>query len=526
MIDPESRFSEFQGMPLSRRTVTKGLFGAVAGAALPLGLARPAQAAPKKGGILRLGMSGGSGTDSLDPTTTNNPVMSAFDYTIYGCLVELDAQGRAVPDIAESWEPMNGGQQWVFHLRKGVEFSNGKTLDADDVVYSLNRHRGDNTKSVGAGLLRQISDLKADDKNTVTISLTGKNPDLPFILALYLFGIVPNGWSDWAHPVGSGPYVVKSFLPGSRIVASRHPNFWKPERGWFDGIELTVINDPTAKLNALMTGQIDAMNRVDRRTVKLLEGNPDVKIVRSSGGLHYYYSMDLRLPGYSDNNVRLALKHGIDREQALKTILQGYGKIGNDHPIKASDVFYNPNIPQHTYDPDKSKFYLKKAGMETFKIALSTSTGVFQEAIEDAVLFSQSGKKAGLDIEVVRETAEGYWTNAFMKKPMFGAYASGEVTANIMFDRCYKSDSPMNECRWNNPQFDKLFAQAREETDETRRRDMYWEMQSIVHEDNGRVIPLFADFIDACRSNVGGIDPNPTRELNGYRVCERAYFTA
>jgi peptide/nickel transport system substrate-binding protein len=510
---------------LTRRGLLAG--AAALGAGGPL-VSRTARAAnptgPRRGGTLRIGASGGGSTETLDPTQAANTVTIINSFMIYGYIVEYDTGRKILPSVAESWEPRAGATEWVFNIRKGVEFHNGKSLDADDVIYSINRHRGPNNKSLSAGLLAQISDVKADGKYRFIVTLSAANAELPYILGVNHLGVVPKDFNDWLHPIGSGPYVLKSYEPGVQSALERNPNYWKPDSAWVDRVEVTVINDTTARLNALLTGKVDVMNRVDRRTVGMFSSASGVSIVRSPGGWHYTFPMDAGSPDFSDNNVRLALKYGIDREQLLARILQGFGKLGNDHPIPSIDQFYNPNLPQRAYDPDKAKFYLKAAGRSDLKVALSTSPAVFAEAVDAAVLYQQSAQKAGIDIEVVREPADGYFSSVWRKKPFVMSYFSGRPTADTMFSLAWKSDSPSNDSHWKSERFDQLLIQARAELDGERRKQIYWELQKIASDDGACIIPVFADFIDAVRSNVKGFVPDANYELSGLRLPERAWL--
>lgn len=481
---------------------------------------------PRRGGTLRLGMNGGGSTDTWDPVLANYPVTAMATQMVYQCLVELDRQGRAVPEIAESWELDGTGRKWIFNIRKGVEFHNGKTLDADDVVHTLRRHIGPQSKSLGRSLMQDVTEVSADGKNRVVVTMSRPSPDLPEVLALYVFAVVPNGFEDWLHPVGSGPYAVQSFQHGVNIITKRYANYWKPDRAWYDGVDLTVINDSTARLNALLTGRIDVMNRADRRVVKSLQSSPNIQVVRSPGGLHHIFGMDCRQKGLDDNNIRLALKYGIDRQLLLDTALQGYGRLGNDHPIPTFNKYFNSSLPQRHYDPEKAKFHLGKAGLSTFKVALNASTGAFPEAVDEAVLYSDAARKAGLEIEVVREPADGFWTNVYMKKPFVISYSSGEVTAEWTLLRRFQSQSGQNLCFWNSPVFDKMIFEVREQKSEDTRKEMFWKMQELVSNESGLLVPVFSDFIDAAHKKVMNAAPNPSRELDGYRLAERSWFAA
>ena len=189
---------------------------------------------PKKGGVLRLGLGGGSTTDSIDVTSYNDSVMIDTGHGLFDGIVEWGEDGRPHPDLAESFEPKNGAKDWVFNLRKGIKFSNGQEFTADDAIYSLNLHRGD-TKSGGAPTFKPVTDIKKLDKYQIQISLNGPDADLPYALTDYHVLMVPDGFKDWAKPVGTGAFSLDKFDPGVRISLKKTRDYWKPDRGWLDG---------------------------------------------------------------------------------------------------------------------------------------------------------------------------------------------------------------------------------------------------------------------------------------------------
>ena len=186
--------------------------------------------APKSGGTLKLGLAGGSTTDSLDFRTTNDSVMISVSHGLWNCLAEWGEDGKPHPELAESWEPTNGAKDWIFKLRKGVTFSNGKEFTADDAIYSLNLHRGD-TKSGGATSVKAVTDIKKIDDHQIQISLAAPDADLPYSLTDYHLLMVPDGFKDWAKPVGTGAFVLDSFDPGVRITVKKVRPYWKEGRG-------------------------------------------------------------------------------------------------------------------------------------------------------------------------------------------------------------------------------------------------------------------------------------------------------
>jgi peptide/nickel transport system substrate-binding protein len=444
----------------------------------------------------------------------------------YGYLVETDRQRKAIPDLAESWEPNSTATQWVFNLRQGIEFHDGRTMTSADVIYSINRNRSKDSKSASAPIVRQIGGLKADGKNRIIVTVERGNADLPYIFAGFNLGIVPDGFKDWDHPIGTGPYKMDHFEPGVRSVHSRNPNFWKPDRAWFDSVELTVINDNTARLNAIESGKVDVINEVDRRLAKRFDALPGFAIVQTPGSAHITFPMNCTVSPFSDNNVRMALKEAVDREKMLAIVYGNFGSLGNDQAIPRSSPYFNSELPQRTRDPEKARYYLKKAGYDQLKVRLSASTGAYAEGLDMAALYAQAVKGTGIDIEIVREAADGYWDNVWMKRPFCESNFNGRATADLTFSTVYLSTADWNDAFWKSPKFDQLLYAARAELDEAKRRQMYWEMQAIVRDDCGQVIPLFYDFIDGRSKKVDGFYPDPAYMLCGNRVAERAWFAA
>src|SRR5580693_7299487 len=265
-----------------------------------------AQETPKKGGTLKLGMEGGSASDSLDPRTYADSIPISYGWQMWNGLVEVDAKGDAVGELAESFEAKPGATTWIFNLRKGVTFTSGKTLDADDVIYSLNLHRGE-TKSGAKDLLSGISDLKKLAPNQVEITLKSGDAGLPYVFADYHVLIVPNGFTDFSKPDGTGAFALESFEPGVRVITKRKSGaYWKANRGNFDGVELRYIGDASARTQALISGQIDGANRLDARTVGLVMKAPTVNVVRTKGtGNRFAFVARCVDDPYTNNDIRL-----------------------------------------------------------------------------------------------------------------------------------------------------------------------------------------------------------------------------
>ena len=494
----------------------------------PVLLSTPAHAAkPKKGGRLRIGVGGGSTTDSLDPGQIPDVMPQNINWSIRNNLVEVDADGDTVPELAVSWESSPDASIWYFKLRPGVEFHNGKTLDAQDVIDSINHHRGKDSKSAAKGIVDPIKDLKADGKSTVVFYLEGGNADFPFIMSDYHLTIQPAGTkgAEYEKGIGTGGYILVSHEPGVVALVKRNPNYWKEGRAHFDEVETFGIADVNSRTNALKTGQVDAMNRCETKTLHLLKRSPGIEVLQITCFKHYSFPMFTDMKPYDNNDVRLALKYAVDREQMVNIILRGAGVVGNDHPIAPIQRFHASKLPQRKFDPDKAKYHIKKAGAEGYTFRLHTSNGAFDGAVDAAVLYKESAAKAGINIEVVREPADGYWSNVWLKKPWCACYWNGRATEDWMFSTSYSGDAKWNDSHFHHKRFDELLKAARAELDKAKRRELYFECQKIVRDEGGVVIPMFADNLIGASKKLG----HPKKvagnwEMDGCRMAERWWF--
>lgn len=515
---------------IDRRDFMRGVLAL--GVAVPsaLGMARAVEAAtPKKGGVLRQAITGGGTGDSLDPAQILDSYMIQVSFgMLRNCLTEIASDGSLIGELAESWEPSADAATWVFNIRKGVEFHNGKTLDSNDVAESLRHHLGEESKSAAKGIISNIESVKTDGPNTVVFALTGGSADFPFIMSDYHLGICPakaEGGIDWESGVGTGGYSLATFDPGVRTHLKRNPNYWKENAAHFDEVESLFIADVTARTAALQTGEIDVMANADLKTIHLLERSDKVQVIQTNGNKHLTLPMDTRKAPYDNNHVRLALKHAIDREEWLQKIYKGFGEIGNDHPIGPANIYQAKDLEQTPFDPDKAKHHLKQAGLDKLDVTLHVADTAFEGAVDAGQLFQESAKKAGINIQIVREANDGYWSNVWMQKPWVASYWGGRPTEDWMFSQVWSAEAEWNEAFWKHDHFNTLLVEARAELDSEKRRALYREMQQIARDEGGSIVPAFVAYIQAASDKIGLPEQMAGNwELDGHKNAERWWF--
>ena len=511
------------GISLDRRQLIAGATALGLSAAFGA-MPAMAQSAPKRGGTLRLGMEGGSASDNLDPRTYADSIPIFYSLMFWNQLVEIDSKGNATPELAESWESKPGAAEWVFNIRKGITFGSGKTLDADDVIYSINLHRGE-TKSPAKGILEPITEIKKLSSHQVQITMKSGNADLPFVLSDYHLVIVPAGTTDFSKPDGTGAYALTEWQPGVRVVAKRKPgNYWKPGRGNFDTVELRYIGDSAARTQALLTGLVDAVNRLNPKTVALLAKNKNINVTRTKGtGNRYGFVALLDTDPYKNHDVMLGLKYGIDRKKTIDNVFSGYASLGNDQTVGPADQFYNANLKPKAYDPDKARFHFKKAGFSG-PLEVQVSDGCYTGATDSGVVYQETLSKAGISMDIKRVSGDGYWDNVWMKAPFCSVFWGNRPTADLQISTQFLSGGAWNDTHFKSPALDKLVVDARVELNREKRKELYTEAQRIISEDAGMVCFGVGDQMDGSSTKLKGLEPHARYDMNDNRLAEKGWF--
>jgi peptide/nickel transport system substrate-binding protein len=517
---------------IDRRRFMEGALGLGVGVLAAESMMGRALAAQERGGTFIQALTGGATSDSLDPAKILDSYMINVSSQLRNNLTEIGPDNELRAELAESWEASPDAATWTFMLRQGVEFHNGKSLTSEDVVESFLHHMGPDADSAAAGIVQQIEDVRADGPATVVFVLKGGNADFPYLVSDYHLPICPakdGGGIDWESGMGTGGYSLVSFEPGVNTVVERNPNYWKEGAAFFDSVENLFIADSTARTSALIGGRIHSISNLDLKTVDLLEQSGNVVVLPTYGNKHCTFPMHADTAPFDNNDVRLALKLAMDREQLVKAILRGYGEVGNDHPIGPANVFRAgpDDLPQRAFDPDQAKFHLKKAGMEGLEVELYVASSAFEGAVEAGSLFQETARQAGITVNLNRAPDDGYWSNVWLKQPFCASYWGGRPTEDWMFSQVYAEGVDWNEGKWSHERFNELLVEARAELDEAKRREMYVEMQRIVRDEGASIIPLFMAYTHAVSADIELPEQIASNwELDGHKNAERWSFKA
>jgi peptide/nickel transport system substrate-binding protein len=526
------------GSPVSRRQLFAGAAGAAAVAGLSAcsgttpssqsGTSSSSSAAagtPKRGGNFRLGVTGGGTKDIFDGQNIITKPDQARLVSAFETLLTFDDQYNLTKDGLATNVVADTPTQYTIELRKGIEFHNGKTMTADDVIYSLQRigTKGNGLTGYAATASMDLKNIKKLDQYTVRLPLKTPDSTVPQTLASYTFGIVPVGYKAFpSKQIGTGAYKLKSFTPGQQSVSERNPNYWRTGQPYFDTVTITDFADATAQVNALLGGQIDAMTDVTSSQVQTLKAQQMEVLISNTGGW-VPLCMAIDMPPFDDVRVRQAMRLIIDREAMLKQIASGYGRVANDL-YAPFDEGYDSSLPQRTRDIAQAKSLLKAAGKEGLTVDLHTTNGA-QGMVSLATVFASQAKDAGVTINVKNDP--NYYGSSYLKLPFSVDFWGTRGYLNQV-QQGSLPNAPFNETHWppksgKGSNFDSLYSQALAATDSSKRVEIEHQMQKLEYDMGGYIIPFFGSLIDGHSPKVKGFTPskgtlNLTSFGHGYRT--------
>jgi len=504
-IVPEHRPESRDARGPSRRSVIAGAAGLAGLGLLTLAGCAPARSTPtipeaaatgtaKSGGRLRIARPAASAAETLDSASS----LSAYEYlgALYNRLVKLDEKGVTVPDLAEEWSATPDGVTWTFRLRQGVTFHDGRRFTAADAIYSIEHILDPATASPQGEVLAAMigpGSMSAPDPLTLRFELLTANAEFPSLLTAYQCYVIPAGSADdiGTTGIGTGPFKLGSFEPaGTGSVEAFDDHF--AGRPVLDGIDFYSIQDTTARVNALLAGQIDLISQtnLDFATAQVVSASSTATVARSANAQWYTIPMLHTSAEFSDPLVRQAMKLAYDPQAIVDTALQGTGSPGWDNPVPPTQAVWLDE--QRAYDPDKAKALLKQAGREGLRTEIYTSSyeSVFTPM---AVAYRDQVKQAGVDLVVRNASSDSYYTQIWMQKPLMVSYWFTGRPIDQLLNQIFRTGSSYNESAWSNPTFDGLLDSARAEMNDDRRRMLYQDAQRVIVDDSADMTPMFGD---------------------------------
>ncbi|MFB6935626.1 ABC transporter substrate-binding protein [Streptomyces chartreusis] len=490
----------------------RGFLAATTGAATALALtgcggsgdtAAP-DGAPRRGGRLRAAFAGGGASETLDPHLASLFADAARAKALFDKLADYGADLSARPRLAERWEPNKTLDRWQVTLRKAV-FHDGRPVTAADVLYSY-RRIADPKQAFRAKASLEPIDLDASRATGERgIEFVLKRPTAEFLNVLAAFGayVVPENATEFDdRPIGSGPFRFVSFAPGRSAVFRRFDDHWDGAP-LLDEIEFVVAGEESARVNALLGGQVEYAHELNPTTARAHERGGQIEIVRLRNSAMQAFCMKTDRAPFDDRRVREAFFLIADRQELVDGALSGAGEVGNDLFGKGYE-YYAADLPQRTQDLDRARALLKQAGAENLKVTLDTSA-VAAGFTEAAGIFRDQAAKAGVTIDVRMGSKDSYWSD-ILDGGTLCCYRSGAMPVEAHISQRLLTDSTTNATKWRHKDFDALYRQAQSTRDRTERAAVYGRMQRRLYTEGGFLVWGFADWIIGTARSLRGVE--------------------
>jgi len=464
--------------------------------------------APKKGGILRVGIVGGSASDRIDIMQANSEPEIALSFQLGDHLLAWGPDYALEYHLAEEVTPNEDATEWTVRLKPDVMFSDGRPVTADDVIFSYRRIVDPKNPMMGRDALGTLTPngiVKLDDR-TVKFVLETPNAILDEGFAYRSNFVYPADWNPKA-PIGAGPFALKAFRPGEQFEFTRNEYYWG-EGPYVDELLILEFADEAARVNALISETVDAISQLPPAQISTVT-TAGKKVLDTKCGAYQPFTMRIDQKPFDDVLVRKAFRLIPNREEMIQQAYSGFGWIGND--MYAPFDPGTPDLPQRDQDLEQAKSLLKQAGYDgNLTVGLTTSHAVGSGAVAAAQIFAEHAKGAGVKV------------NVDMVDPsrMFGEdYLRWTFAQTFFYTRNYLANAavctipgppwaPCNETHWRNERWLKLVHEAYRTVDAVKRNELIGEAQTIEYEEGGYIIWAFNNQVDAYSEKLGGVKPH------------------
>lgn len=432
------------------------------------------------------------GTDAepggLDPHTISAASSIRIFKQIYNTLIDVDDDMNYIPELAKSWEQPDD-ITYIFYLREGVKFHNGREMTADDVKYSFERVLDPDTAAIGVSYYDKIDTMEILDDYTIKFTL--KEPFAPFMGNLTsLYGaIVPKEFVEehenlMVEACGTGPFKLQEWVPDNRVVLVKNEDYFEEGQPKLDAIEYYVMTDESARLAALRTGNVHLI-KLPAASLPLVEGNPDINVLPFQTNDYSYLGFNLTLDKFKDVKVRQAISYALDRQEIIDTVYDGEATIsGFVTPAMgrwaidyASKDLYKQNI-------EKAKQLLADAGYPN-GFETTIAVGLFDDIRNIGEVIQKQLEAIGIKAEI-QNLETGQYIDAWSNKGhemMVGRNGAGtDPNRSVAF--FFSTTGSANVWGYSNPRVDELCEMGMVTIDEKEREAVYNEAQELVLEDS------------------------------------------
>jgi peptide/nickel transport system substrate-binding protein len=497
-----TRRGVLQGAAAAGALVALGPIASACGGSSDTGTsASPSAAAPKKGGSLKVGIIGGSQTDTADPANAAYEPDIAIQYQLYDGLTGFDLDAKVVNHLAEELTPNADATVWTCKLKSGLTWHDGKPVTADDVAYTFDRQIKENLNAASSLPGVTVGGTVAIDPQTVEFRLEKPNAVLPEGLAFRGSQLVPVGF-DPKNPVGCGPFKLTSFNAGDQFAFAPFADFWAGSP-WVDDLTIIEYADDTARVNALSSGQVQAISTLPASQVKVIEGTSGFAVLNSESGAWRPFTIRIDVKPFSDNRVRQAFRLIVDRQQMIDQAYSGYGAVANDMYAR-----YDPGTPalaQRQQDLEQAKSLLSQAGYSDLTVELVTSAGALgADEVAAAQVFAEQAKGAGVTVNVKKVDSGVFYGDEYLSWPFAQDFW---YTRNYLLQagQATMPGAPYNETHWKNDKWLAIVEEGYATVDEAKRNELIGQAQQIEFDEGGFIIWAWRNQVDAYSDTIAGL---------------------
>jgi peptide/nickel transport system substrate-binding protein len=483
----------------------------------------PAEVKPKPERLPKLIIAQGTDASTMDAHhSIDSPTDSILSHMVE-TLVELTPKGEIVPKLAEKWEVSADATEFTLRLKRGIKFHDGQPFNAEAVKINFDRRLDPKAATKFGFLVAQIASVTVVDEYKVKFKTK-----VPFAPMLSYLTHTANGIQSpaalkksWDNPVtmpiGSGPFIFKEWVPGTKVVMVQNNNYWGKKPALSE-VTFRVIPDDASRLVALETGEVHAAVRIPPFDIPRLQTNPKITILRTPSMRTMFVGFNCLKEPFTDKRVRQALNYAVNKETILKDLLAGVGRV-SDAPISPGIFGYAP-IKTYEYNIEKAKAMLAEAGFpEGFETTLHPAVGRYYMDASVATAVVVDLLKVGVKAEIKSMEWGTYLPFILSEKEVaeHNLYILGwqTVTGDAdfgLFSLFHSGEWPkkgMAASFYKNEKVDQLLELARGSTNPKERMRLYKEAMTLIVDDAPWIFLYSEVQVTGVRANVKGMIVHP-----------------
>lgn len=469
-----------------------------------------------------------SSPTNLDPRVGIDAQSERIDNLIFDDLLTRDEHFQVQPGLAEHWE-IPDPLTYVFHLRHGVRFHDGRVLTSRDVKFTFDSVIHGQIVTTKSAAYRYVDRIDAPDDFTVIFRMKQPYVTLLWNISEGAMGIVPygSGAEMTRHPIGSGPFRFVSAELDKQVTIDRNDDYWS-EKAHVERVKFIVVPDTTTRALELRKGSADiAINALTADMVLTLQREANLEVLHAPGSVVQYLAMNCRDPILRDARVRQALSYAIDRRPMLRYLRRGFARPA-DNVLPPESWAYNPDVPRHDYNPDRARQLLDQAGdpeKNGVRFHLTMKTSTEEDTRLFAAVLQQQLREVGIALDI--RTFEFATFFSDVTKGIFQLYSLRWIAGNEdpdIFEYAFDSDKfpphGANRSFYSNPRLDALIERGSTELDQNIRKQIYAEIQDILAQDLPYINLWYQDNVLVHSKRVHNLTLNPSGNYDFLRTAE------